>query len=146
MNSPRLHQPAEHVGRDGEGEAADQILALIRSGAARTRAELIERTGLSRSTVSQRLSALLESKLVVGAGHATSTGGRRATILAFNGSAGAVIAVALGATGMRIALVDLAGTVLAERGQDHLIAEGPDATLEAVWSNAEALRKECGLD
>ena len=77
------------------------ILALIRNGAARTRAELIAQTGLSRSTVSQRLSELFDSNLVIGEGEASSTGGRPATILAFNGSAGVVIAAALGGSPAR---------------------------------------------
>jgi predicted NBD/HSP70 family sugar kinase len=117
------------------------ILSLIRSGAARTRAELIAQTGLSRSTVSQRLSQLFDSNLVVGEGEASSTGGRPATILAFNGSAGIVIAAALGATRSRVAVVDVGGKVLAEHEEAHSIAEGPTATLEGIAAQAEALLK-----
>lgn len=114
-----------------QGGLAD-ILRLIRSGTATTRAELIEQTGLSRSTVSQRLSTLMESELVVGVGEASSTGGRPATLLSFNGSAGVVLTAVLGATSSRVAVVDLGGRVLAERAEDRLISDGPTATLEAI--------------
>ncbi len=128
--------------RNGAGRSTSvDILALIRSGAARTRAELIAQTGLSRSTVSQRLTQLFDSNLVIGEGEASSTGGRPATILAFNGSAGVVIAAALGATRSRVAVVDLGGAVLAEHEEPHSIADGPTATLEGIAAQAETLLK-----
>ena len=96
-----------------KGSALD-VLSLIRSGAARTRSELMSQTGLSRSTISQRLTELFEANLLVGGGEASSTGGRPAAVLRFNGSAGCVVAAAVGVTGSRVAVVDLAGTVLAE--------------------------------
>lgn len=146
MNFRNLSSTAGRVGRDGTRAASDQILSLIRSGSASTRAELIEQTGLSRSTVSQRIGALLESNLVIGAGHATSTGGRRPTILAFNGSAGVVIGAALGATSSRVAVVNLAGAVLAEHEEDHLISTGPIATLQGLHRQVAALLKQTGVE
>ena len=41
------------------------MLRLIRDGRARPHAELVELTGLSRSTVAQRVDALLTQQLVV---------------------------------------------------------------------------------
>ena len=38
---------------------AGEMLALIRGGRASTRAELVEETGLARSTIAQRVDALL---------------------------------------------------------------------------------------
>lgn len=132
-------------GGDGPAAATTDILSLIRSGTARTRAELIERTGLSRSTVSQRLAVLLDSNLVMPAGEASSTGGRPATVLGFNGSAGVVVAAALGASASRVAVVDLGGQVLGENEEDHLIAEGPSASLENVARRASLLLASVGV-
>ena len=60
------------------------VLSHIRSGDAVTRATLAQRTGLARSTVAQRVDALLESGLIYEAGDSVSTGGRRPGLLAFN--------------------------------------------------------------
>ncbi len=137
MATERIRRPPETL-----HGTRTEILTLIRNGAARTRAELIAQTGLSRSTVSQRLGELFEANLVVGEGEAGSTGGRPATLLAFNGSAGAVVAAALGATGCRVAVTDLGGGVLAEHEEPHEIADGPTATLELIAARAEKLLKK----
>ena len=116
------------------------ILSRIRSGEVRTRAELISETGLSRSTVSQRLADLLAANLITSSGEATSTGGRPAALLSFNASAGVVLAAALGATHLRIAVLDLGGSVLAEQYEEHPISSGPTATLERLPSFAASGR------
>ena len=56
-----------------------RTLRLIREGVAVTRADLARETGLARSTVAQRVDALLEQGLVYEAGGSASTGGRPAT-------------------------------------------------------------------
>ena len=108
---------------------AGALLRLIRDGRASTRAELVELTGLARSTVAQRMDALISEHLVVPAGGSVSTGGRPPQTFAFNRAAGVVLCADLGATHSRIAVTDLAGEVLAEDAQDIAIAGGPDAVL-----------------
>src|SRR4051812_28222407 len=54
---------------------AGSVLRLIRDGEAVTRADLARRTGLARSTVAQRVDALLAHELVYEAGGSASTGG-----------------------------------------------------------------------
>src|SRR3954470_9955219 len=68
---------------------AGSLLRLIRDGEAVTRADLVRRTGLARSTVAQRLEVLLAHELVYEAGGSASTGGRPPTLLAVNQGAGA---------------------------------------------------------
>src|SRR6476469_809029 len=92
---------------------AGSILKLIRDGTAVTRASLAQRTGLSRSTVAQRVDALLAAGLIHEAGDTESTGGRRPTRLAFNHRAGVILAADLGATHSRLAVSDLAGAPVA---------------------------------
>ena len=89
------------------------MLRLIRDGRARTHAELVELTGLSRSTVAQRVDALLTQELVVPSEPGASRGGRPPRTFAFNREAGVVLAADLGATHSRVAVTDLAGDVLA---------------------------------
>jgi predicted NBD/HSP70 family sugar kinase len=108
---------------------AGSVLRLIRDGEAVTRADLARRTGLARSTVAQRVDALLAHELVYEAGGSASTGGRPPTVLAFNHLAGVVLVADLGATHSRLAVSDLAGAPLAELALDMDIADGPEVVL-----------------
>src|SRR3954468_16910217 len=111
---------------------AGRVLSLIRDGEAVTRADLARRTGLARSTVAQRVEALLAHQLVYEAGGSASTGGRPPTVLAFNRGAGVVLVADLGATHSRLAVSDLAGTPLAERAYDIDVAREPELVLSWV--------------
>jgi predicted NBD/HSP70 family sugar kinase len=121
-----------------------ELLSLIRAGTAVTRADLARHTGLARSTVAQRVDALLASGLVLEAGGTPSTGGRPATMLAFNDQAGVVLVADLGATHARVAVTDLAGRPLAERAGDLDIAGGPDAVLTWVAARFDELLEKTG--
>lgn len=120
------------------------LLQLIRQGRATTRSELVSMTGLGRSTVSQRVDALIAQELVREAGEAASTGGRPPVVLALNTRARVVLAGDLGATHSRLAVTDLAGAVLAEQALDLDIALGPGPVLDAVAERFRALLEECG--
>ena len=111
---------------------AGAVLTLIRAGDATTRSALVERTGLARSTVAQRVDALIAAGLIYEAGDEASTGGRRPTRLAFNHRYGIVLAADLGATHSRLVVCDLAGDVLAETAYEMDIGQGPEPVLEDV--------------
>jgi predicted NBD/HSP70 family sugar kinase len=128
------------------GTGAGALLHLIRDGRASTRAELVELTGLARSTVAQRIDALLAQRLVIPAGSSASTGGRPPKTFAFNRAAGVVLAADLGATHSRVAVTDLAGDVLAEGREDIAIAEGPEPVLEWLERTFDDLLEESGSD
>jgi len=119
-------------------------LRLIREEVAVTRADLARVTGLARSTVAQRVDALLAQGLVYEAGGSASTGGRPPTVLAFNRDAGVVLVADLGATHARVALSDLAGTPLAERASDLDIGRGPEHALTWVTERFAELLNETG--
>ena len=121
-----------------------ELLSLIRAGTAVTRADLARHTGLARSTVAQRVDALLASGLLLEAGGTPSTGGRPATMLAFNHQAGVVLVADLGATHARVAVTDLAGTTLAERAGDLDIALGPAEVLKWVSARFDELLDQTG--
>src|SRR5690606_30349574 len=127
-------------GRSTPPAGAGAVLKLIRDGEAVTRAELARQTGLARSTVAQRVDALLEHDFVIEAGGSASTGGRPPTVLAFNHDAGVVLAADLGATHSRLGVADLAGTPLAEMAADIDIALGPQRVLEWVHKRFGELR------
>jgi predicted NBD/HSP70 family sugar kinase len=124
-----------------------EVLQLIRAGEARTRNELMGVTGLSRSTVMQRLGILLRSGLLLEQPHAgDSTGGRRPAALAFNERVGVVLAADLGATHGRLAVCDLAGSALAEQEAPIRIADGPEPVLDWVAETFAALLADAGHD
>jgi predicted NBD/HSP70 family sugar kinase len=111
--------------------SAGHVLALVRDGRATTRAEIGALTGLSRSTVFQRVGALLDRGLLRDGGATSpSTGGRPPSVLAFNEAAGVVLAADLGVTHGRVAVADLDGRILDEVHERRDIALGPDATLD----------------
>ncbi len=121
------------------------VLRLIREGRALTRNDVMDVTGLSRSTVMQRLGVLLDAQLLLEQPEAgPSTGGRRPAALAVNERVGVVLAADLGAQHGRLAVCDLAGVVLAERQESIRIADGPDVVLEWVERTFDELLSEAG--
>ena len=107
-----------------------EMFQLLRDGQPRTRADLAQVTGQARSTIAARIDLLLASGLVGPAGEATSTGGRPPTTFAFRPDARLVLAIDLGATHARLAVTDLASTVLAEHHEEMSIAAGPGPVLD----------------
>ncbi|WP_442945916.1 ROK family protein [Nonomuraea sp. LPB2021202275-12-8] len=122
------------------------MLSVLREGPARTRTELAHITGLARSTVSQRLDALLRHRWIVPADDVISSGGRPATAFAFNKAARLVLAADLGVTHDRVALTDLGATVLAERTAEVPIDRGPEPTLAWLAQTFTELLAESGRD
>ncbi len=123
---------------------AGTLLRLLRDGRPRTRAELASVTGLARSTVTQRVDALLAGGLIGPAGEAASTGGRPPTTFVFDPGARVVLAADLGATYARLALTDLSGQVLADTAADIEIDRGPTEVLGWVAEHGRALLAEAG--
>jgi predicted NBD/HSP70 family sugar kinase len=121
------------------------VLRLIREGRAVTRTDVMDVTGLSRSTVMQRLGVLLSAGLLVEEPDGgLSSGGRRPATLAFNEGIGVVLAADLGATHGRLAVCDLGGSALAEREEPIRIADGPEPVLDLVERTFEALLTAAG--
>jgi predicted NBD/HSP70 family sugar kinase len=130
--------------RSTPATGAGAVLRLIRDGDAVTRADLARATGLARSTVAQRVDALLAHSLVYETGSSDSTGGRPPSILAFNDGGGVILAADLGATHSRVGVTDLAGEPLIERAADIDISLGPEAVLEWLQGPFGEMLKEAG--
>lgn len=124
---------------------AGAIFELIRRGEVTTRAEVAAATGLSRTAVTARLTALLASGLVVEGSEAPSTGGRPPVQLQFNAAAGAVLAAALGRSRTQMAVCDLEGRVLASSEFDHEDGHAPDELMPRVRTALDALMAEAGI-
>ncbi|NKY11655.1 ROK family transcriptional regulator [Cellulomonas hominis] len=129
--------PQRHAG-------AGELFQLLRDGVPRTRADLAASTGQARSTITTRVDQLLAAGLIAPAGEASSTGGRPPTTFAFRPDARLVLAVDLGATHARLAVTDLASTVLAEAEAPLAIAAGPEVVLDWVVEHGRELLASTG--
>jgi len=110
------------------------ILSLIRTNGAVTRADIQDVTGLSRMTVAQRVDKLLELGLVVEQGVGNATGGRRPRYLMFNDAQAYFVAVTVETRHARAAVTDLAGRILASKSTEVTVANGPQDTLQRIES------------
>jgi predicted NBD/HSP70 family sugar kinase len=125
--------------------SAGALLRHVRTGRARSRADLVALTGAARNTVSARVDQLIAANLLEEGGRGWSTGGRPPTLLRFNSGAGCVLAVDLGATSVDVAVTDLSARILATAGHLIDIAEGPQAVLAEVDRLARQVLAEAGL-
>ncbi|WP_219416770.1 ROK family transcriptional regulator [Pseudonocardia nigra] len=135
-----MEEPASASTRSADAwsvTSGGRLLDLIRTGRARTRRDLLELTGLSRSTVATRVDQLVsagylrESSL-----RETGARGRPSTVLAFNERHGLVLSADVGATHARAMLSDLAGVCLGETARSLRISDGLHECLEwlqAAW-------------
>src|SRR6202048_5156146 len=123
---------------------AGEVFGLIRDGAVTTRAEVGRLTGLSRTAVAARVSALQASGLVLERAEAPSTGGRPPARLVFNADAGVVLAAAIGRSRTQLGVCNLAGEVLAMADVDQEIGIGPHELMPDIAKRLEALLDETG--
>jgi predicted NBD/HSP70 family sugar kinase len=123
---------------------AGEVLALIRSGQAATRGALGRATGLSRTAVNARLSALTDAGLVLEGEEESATGGRPATTLVLNRDAGLVLAVAVGRSRSQLSVCALDGTELASASLEQETGQGPDVLMPLVVARLERMLGDLG--
>ena len=132
-----------HTAAPGSAQATPGgILHLVRSGRASSRADIARHTGLSPSTVTQRVDALLGAGFLREAGEGVSHGGRRPRALEVDASSGVVAAADLGSHHATFGLFDLSGRLLASRTEETDIGSGPDSVLRWIAATAQELRDE----
>lgn len=108
----------------------DRVIAALEGVAAISRSELVERTGLSRTTVTAIVGELLRVGIIREVPHplrARTTVGRRPTYLALVRDRGFGVAVDIGHEILQVAVADRAGRILA-----HQAAEIPEQASATV--------------
>ena len=112
--------------------SVSDVFQLLRDGEPRTRAQLANATGLSRTTIGLHLDTLLELGLVSPIADAASTGGRPSARIAFKPDARLIAAADLGASHVTLAITDLVGKTLADIHAPLKIALGPVNALDWI--------------
>jgi predicted NBD/HSP70 family sugar kinase len=115
---------------------AGALFDLVRSGRASTRSDLRRLTGLSRTAVTARVSALVSGGLLLAGDELASTGGRPPETLVPNPEAGVVLAVAIGRSRSQVGVFDLVGRELFADSEDHLAGTGPEELMPLVVERA----------
>lgn len=104
-----------------------------------TRRELLDVTGLSRTTLVERIDALRAARLVREGQRRTGAGGRPPTGLEFDDASGAVLAVDVGAVHVTYAVTDLSARLVALRRRPVDLDGPPDAVLAEVVADARRM-------
>jgi predicted NBD/HSP70 family sugar kinase len=120
---------------------------LFREGPAR-RLDLIRATSLSRATVSKLIGELQAQGLVCeqrAALTAAGRSGRPPTLLALNPEIGAFGGVDFGHSSVRVAIADVAGTLLAEDRLDLDVDNAAELAIAAAVQRLPALVAQAGL-
>lgn len=134
--------PPPRIGAGTNSGTAGHVLALVRQSEGLTRAEIIEQTGLARATVGNRLDALQSAGYISPGSPATASRGRPPSEFKFRPNGGVLLIAEAGATGARLALTDLAGSILHETRSSLEITIGPRDWLANVESMFDALLTE----
>jgi predicted NBD/HSP70 family sugar kinase len=109
-----------------------EILGLVRAGKVRTRRDIQDLTGLSRSTLALRMTELTEAGFLRETGLVAGTTGRPAKVLSFDGARQQVIVTALGAARAALAVVDGHGQILASASHEMRVGDGPERVLKRL--------------
>jgi len=127
---------------DGPG----RVLELVTSGRATTRSAIAKATGLSRSTVGQRLDALFGAELLEESDDLVSSRGRPSRALRLNARAGLLACVDFGEERTRIAVADLDTVILSDRVERFALGEGPEILLGRVTAAIRSLLDDPELE
>ncbi|MEV7835347.1 ROK family transcriptional regulator [Streptomyces subrutilus] len=132
-NPPRLRSTNERL-----------LLDRLRATGSNSRAELARLTGLSKPTVSSALASLEQAGLVREAGRIAPGRGRTAVLYEPDPTAGYALGIDIGRSWLRVALADLAGTVVA-RSDVRNRARTSGAMADLVVATARGLIARSGV-
>jgi predicted NBD/HSP70 family sugar kinase len=153
-------------GAPGSGSAPGSLTALrganrlrvieaVQHRGGASRVELVAATGLSRSTVSSVVGELLAEQVLAEqvlaerpdrpGGHAPGGAGRPAALLTLNPALGALLGVHLRHDGARVAVADLAGTLLAEALDELDVDHHAQQAIGRVATQVSGLLDQAGV-
>ena len=120
------------------------LMQRLREHGPLSRAQLSRDTGLSKPTVSQALAELEAAGLVRALGPAAPSRGRTAMLYEPDPTAGYVVGIDIGRAWIRVAVADLAGTIMA-RSESPNRARSAEAVVRSAAREARAAVKQAGI-
>ncbi|MGY1602242.1 ROK family transcriptional regulator [Geodermatophilus sp. SYSU D00815] len=120
------------------------VLDAVRAEEGITQPVLVERVGLGRSVVAQRVAELESAGLVASDGLGPSTGGRAPRRLRLRKEAGRVLGVDIATNELVVGVADLAGNLLTTRQEEIDVADGPAVVVPHVERLADEIVEETG--
>ena len=124
------------------GSHISDVLDLFRTHGELSRTEVMDISGLSRSTVNQRLASLLSGGLITPVKGGESTGGRPSSRFALHAERAIFLTADIGASGFTVAVCDLSGAALRHTKRVVDVWEGPERVLGEVFAAFEELRAD----
>ena len=126
------------------------VLDLLRAAGSLSQADIARKTGLSRTTISTLVSELRAMGVIVeaepGRASAGAQGGRPPTMIALDDSAGAALGIDFGHGHVRVAVANLAHTILSERYVTLDVAGDPQGSLNTAAELAQAALHEADVE
>jgi predicted NBD/HSP70 family sugar kinase len=108
------------------------ILDLIRSSGQVSRIELSEKSGLTEATISKIVRTLIVDGLVIEAGYAESTGGKRPVLLELNVASRYALGVSLDYARISLVLCDISGKTLHSHAVAGAGVSKPQSVIDRV--------------
>ena len=127
-----MTSPNGRPSRTVECTGAWELLELLKDGTPRTRTDIALELNIARSTLTSRLDALTAARLIVPGRTAASGGGRPPATFVFNPGARLSLAAHISPALIRMAVIDLGGTVQLFRCLQGGLKQTPQETLAAV--------------
>ncbi|WBB67003.1 ROK family transcriptional regulator [Micromonospora sp. WMMD812] len=121
-----------------------RLVRLLRDDGPRSRVELGNALGLSRSTLTTEVERLVARGLVENAGLAASRGGRRSSLLRLAGGV-RFASVVVAPDRVSVAVTDGELNILAEAGDAVDVHSGPESVIGRAAELVEKLRAELGV-
>ncbi|WP_243062001.1 ROK family transcriptional regulator [Humibacter sp. RRB41] len=122
------------------------ILDLIRSSGQVSRIELSEKSGLTEATISKIVRALIVDGLVVEAGFAESTGGKRPVLLELNTASRYALGVSLDYARISLVLCNISGNVLHSHAVPGAGRSKPQTVIDRVAREIGKFLDKHGID
>jgi predicted NBD/HSP70 family sugar kinase len=135
---PGGETPGRKVGRPRVIESAHaslaQVLTLVRTGRATTRAEIEHAADLSRAAAGDRLAALATLGLIEDGERAPSSGGRAPRTVRLKVDAGALLVATVDRSSIAVGAADLDGRVVMEHHEAADLTQGVEPILDRLTS------------
>ncbi len=127
-------------------ETRSAVLDLIRASGKISRVDLARRSVLTEATISKIVKELLATGLIVHAGYAQSTGGKRPVLLKLNDGGRYALGLTMDFHSSTVVLCGLDGTELARATADGSGVDRPELVLDRLAADIEGLMAREGVE